>query len=124
MSPNKNIINLTFNPESMSAGIMTPSTSAEPKRIYPRSIKQQQNNSPRTFQNSFDSHSSICSTPRHTNTGGGNNRLTRNYSSLSCQSSPGIDYSPRYTYLILLKSNKQNSLLFYHFLINISKFLL
>lgn len=109
MSPNKNIINLTFNettnipPNLMSHVITTPSTSAEPKRIYPRSVKPQQiGNSPRTgqvFQNSFDNshNSSVCSTPRHSNNAHNNgNRLTRNYSSLSCQSSPGFDNSPRY----------------------------
>lgn len=130
MSPNKNILNLTFNEQPQTSAAtattvtqvpltmsqiltqslsQTPTTpSGEPKRIYPRSIKPQQvsNNSPRgganpAFQNSFESHnSSVCSTPRHHayngggGTGGGN-RLTRNYSSLSCQSSPGFDNSPR-----------------------------
>ena len=111
MSPNKNILNLSHfsNAAEMTGSIAaslattaitTPTT--EPKRLYPRSIKHQANNSPRAnvFQNSFESHSSVCSTPRQFNNGntggGGGTRLTRNYSSLSCQSSPGIDYSPRY----------------------------
>lgn len=132
MSPNKNFLNLTFDGSSgggggnntadisthsafLTAATTTPTTSGEPKRIYPRSIKhqqqqqhqQQQSYSPRALVHnaSFDSYSSVCSTPRHANVNGNtsimpnphsSNRLTRNYSSISCQSSPGFDHSPRY----------------------------